>query len=351
MAAAADDKVSLAIGMAGQIAALSGHEHHGEASQLSSELTFLLDSIADPTLTVALLWTALTPKLSVGELTECLRLAQHVIDLADGDPHMGDLIIQSPLTLALMARAATRACLGQPGWRDEIEKSAAMCREVNPGGRPAIELTYIYGFGILHGLLRSDTPILQDTAETLKLAELRGDDYALTTARLLRGLVLAQSDGPQRGDGFRLLAMARDALLEKRFLMQGLQLLDLENAKEKARSGDRDGAIEILRTMADHELATGGIILRGAAVTALVEALLQRGTGVDVAAAQAAIERLAAVRTEPGFVLNDVALLRLRALAARAQDDDPTYRDFAERYRTMATSLGFEGHIAMAEAM
>jgi adenylate cyclase len=27
------------------------------------------------------------------------------------------------------------------------------------------------------------------------------------------------------------------------------------------------------------------------------------------------------------------------------------YRDFADRYRGMATSLGFEGHIKAAEAM
>ena len=36
---------------------------------------------------------------------------------------------------------------------------------------------------------------------------------------------------------------------------------------------------------------------------------------------------------------------------ARAQGDDPAYRDYRDRYRAMATSLGFEGHIAWAEAM
>jgi adenylate cyclase len=115
MATAADDKVSLAIGMAGRIQALNGHERHREASQLSSELDPLLESIGDPTLTVALLWTALNPKFSVGGVTECLRLAQRVINLADGDFHMGDLIIETPLVWALMTRATAQACLGQPG--------------------------------------------------------------------------------------------------------------------------------------------------------------------------------------------------------------------------------------------
>ena len=38
------------------------------------------------------------------------------------------------------------------------------------------------------------------------------------------------------------------------------------------------------------------------------------------------------------------------ALMARACGDD-AYQGLASRYRTMAESLGFEGHIAWAEAM
>jgi VWFA-related protein len=49
--------------------------------------------------------------------------------------------------------------------------------------------------------------------------------------------------------------------------------------------------------------------------------------------------------------LHDVALLRLRALLARAQADTIAYRDLRDRYRQTATDLGFEGHISVAEAM
>jgi hypothetical protein len=70
-----------------------------------------------------------------------------------------------------------------------------------------------------------------------------------------------------------------------------------------------------------------------------------------VAEAETAIERLAAAPTDPGFVLNEVWLLRLRALLARARGDDAAYADFRDRYRDMAKTLGFEGHIAWAEAM
>jgi hypothetical protein len=38
--------------------------------------------------------------------------------------------------------------------------------------------------------------------------------------------------------------------------------------------------------------------------------------------------------------------LRLRALLARTRGDDDAYRDFRDRYRAMAKTLGYEGHIA-----
>jgi hypothetical protein len=66
--------------------------------------------------------------------------------------------------------------------------------------------------------------------------------------------------------------------------------------------------------------------------------------------AKSAIERLAALAGDAGEVVN-VGVLRLRALLAHAHGDDAGYRDYRDRYRDMARSLGFEGHIAWAEAM
>ena len=49
--------------------------------------------------------------------------------------------------------------------------------------------------------------------------------------------------------------------------------------------------------------------------------------------------------------MRDITLLRLRTLLARSRGDDVAYRDLVSRYRAMAKSLDFEGHIAWAEAM
>jgi hypothetical protein len=82
----------------------------------------------------------------------------------------------------------------------------------------------------------------------------------------------------------------------------------------------------------------------------MVEVLLERGAERDLAEAHEAIDWLVAVPAD-GSVIREVWLLRLRALLARARGDDVAYRELLGRYRAMAESLGYEGHIAWAEAM
>jgi hypothetical protein len=60
---------------------------------------------------------------------------------------------------------------------------------------------------------------------------------------------------------------------------------------------------------------------------------------------------LANLPADDGSAMREITLLRLRALLSRARGDDIAYRDYRDRYRAMAESLGFEGHIAWAEAM
>ena len=54
----------------------------------------------------------------------------------------------------------------------------------------------------------------------------------------------------------------------------------------------------------------------------MVEALLQRGGDTDLGDSQAAVDRLAAMPTDPGFILHEITQLRLRALLTRTHGDD-----------------------------
>ncbi len=83
----------------------------------------------------------------------------------------------------------------------------------------------------------------------------------------------------------------------------------------------------------------------------LVETLLEHGGEGDLAEAQEAIDRLANLSADQGSAAREITLLRLRALLTRTSGDDIAYRDLVSRYRAMAESIGFEGHIAWAEAM
>ena len=107
-----------------------------------------------------------------------------------------------------------------------------------------------------------------------------------------------------------------------------------------------------MRAAVDHLVREGQLLAWGVSATGvLVETLLDRGADGDVAEAKAAIERLAAAPADDRLAMREIWLLRLRALLARAHGDETAYRDYRDRYRAMATSLGFEGHMTWAEAM
>ena len=126
---------------------------------------------------------------------------------------------------------------------------------------------------------------------------------------------------------------------------------ELLAARERARRGDRDAAIPVMRKAVDVLDQAGQLGYGVWGTGVLVEALLERGAEGDLAEAQAAFDWLANLPADDGSAIVEITLLRLRALLARARGDDVAYRDLVSRYRAMAESLGFEGHIAWAEAM
>jgi adenylate cyclase len=345
------DDVSLAIGMAGVVMALAGQNRLREASQLASDLTELTEAIGNSRLTAGLLSSAIYAKTEVGEMTEALRLAQLVIDLADGDaPTKRAQLPGSPLTMATQMRGLVRLCLGINGWRSDADAAITMAASLGPREYVAA-IFYKYIVAIPIGA-RSVTPTaLRETRDALRTAERTSDDYTLCLAQLTRGLALVHHVGRHREEGFHLLKQAREAAAKEGFTMNALAVVDPEIAREKARNGDIDGAIQLSRAAIDDMFANGALFLRGAATTVLVESLLARESGSDLQEAEAAIERLATIPTDAGLVLYQLPLLRLRALLARTLSDEAAYRNYRDRYLDMATALEFEGHIARAKAM
>ena len=350
----AGDQQSLAIGLAGFVTTITVNgDDSREASRRATELMELLDSVGDPTLTLAMCFAPLTAKHWTGESVEGLRFAQRSIDAAEGDATRGALVGGTPLAMAIVMRGVARYCLGHAGWKDDIHDALAMADRVGELMARVGIRNYAHVEAIVNGVLASDASVLQDAAETLATTEKVGDDFQLLVARLTRGVnLIHQHGGPERAAGLELLTGLREAAEGEQFPNPGLvPLIDIYIAKEHSQLGDIDGAVERCRTVIDGLFAKRAIVWTASATAVLVEALLCRGSDSDLREARAAIDRLAAVPTDPGFVVHEIWLLRLRALLARAHGDDCAYRGYRDRYRAMATELGFEGHMQWAEAM
>ncbi|HYR17311.1 MAG TPA: cyclase, partial [Mycobacterium sp.] len=349
---ASGDKASLAIGMAGLVVDHAYHARIREAAELASEHMALTESLGDPNLTVGLSVPVLYAKMESAEYSDMLRWTQRVIDLADGDPSKGNLLLGCPLAYCYTSRGVARYYLGRPGWRDDLRHGLAMARSADPLSYAAV-VSLSYSAAIPNGVLRPDDSVVGEIEDALRIAERSGDDLAVANVRMALGMALVhRHSAAQRDRGQRLLAEVGDVFVRREHNLADLPLVNVYLAREKVRRGERDEAIPLMRTAVDHLFRERRLLLWGVAATGvLVETLLDRGAEGDVAEAQAAIERLAAAPADDGLVIREIWLLRQRALLSRARGDDVAYRDLVRRYREMAESLGFEGHIAWAEAM
>ncbi|OBJ50008.1 AAA family ATPase [Mycobacterium sp. 1423905.2] len=346
------DKASLAIATAGL-----GHDclYQGmiaEASRLASEAWDLIESLDIPALTVGLSPLPIRAKTANSEWSDVLRWSQRVIDLADGDPAMGNFIIGSPLAVAFATRGLARCSLGRAGWRDDQRHSLEMARGADPLSYTGA-VAYVYFPGIVSGMLRPDDAAMRDIEDAVRIAERSGDNVALAFAWLTLSVALVErSTEAERDRGRPLLAKVADVYKSRGQNAGLLPVINVCLAREKVRLGDVDEAIPLVRGAADDLFRDGRLQAYGAVATGvLVEALLNRRAEGDLAEAETAVERLAAAPAEEVLVTREVWLLRLRADLSRAHGDGTRFRDYRDRYDEQAKRLGFEGHMAWAEEM
>lgn len=349
----AGDKVSLAIGMVGLATELGYSGQAREGSRLASEQMALLESIDDPTPIMALAFVGFANWTDAGELGEMLRWSQKVIELADGDPIKGAAFgVGSPLAVAMTWRASARYWLGRPGWRQDLDEAVALARQINDPTMVTVILAWTYGWAIHYGVLRADDSAIRMIEESVQTAERTSNDVALVVATYgFGGALLMRDDAADRRHGVEMIVKCRDTALRKQVGQQMVPLIELWLARERARCGECDAAIALARNI-DEELHAAGRLGAGVWATGvLAEILLERSTQDDLAEAQKTIDRLASLQAADGWAMRDITVLRLQTLLARARGDDAARRRSAADYRAMAESLGFEGHLAWADAL
>ena len=263
---AAGDKASLAIGMAELVIDHAYHDRIREAAELASEAMALTESIGDPNLTVGLSVPVIYAKTESAEHSDVLRWSQRVIDLADGDPSKGDLLIGSPLAFAYASRAIARYCLGRPGWR---RRPAA-----RPGHGPQ-RRPVVLRRDRRPQLLRGNTEWRAE-ARRFRRARDRGGPSGLpndpvmtsrwpTPGRRWAWRWCTATRMRERDRGQKLLAEVGDVFVRRGHNLADLPIVNVYLARERARRGDRDEAIPLMRAAVDHLFREGRLLLWGIA--------------------------------------------------------------------------------------
>lgn len=344
------DHTSLAIGMSSLSAQHLMAADRREAAKVGAALITLLEATGDPTLSIGLLLSPTIALYEVGNVGEALRIAEKVIALAGEDPTGTEFVFGSPLAMTMALRGISRLNLGLAGWRTDLDRSLALATGVDPSSAGSV-FFYSIAFPIALGAVRPNRGILDETAAVLALAEQSGEDFAVDTVHASRGIALVYAGEDEVSLGLDLLAKVNRRARDGLYPPMSSPIIELHLARGLARDGDLDGAISLARRADDALTSSGGVVWYGLATTVLVELLLQRGADGDTSQAQLAIDRLEQASTGSGLVLLELALLYTRALLARSKGDLVVYRDYRDSYRKMAAQLGFEGHLATAEAM
>lgn len=349
---AVGDDASLAIAMGGLLAEHMIYGRVREASDLASDVMTLAEGIGDPELIIAMSLAAVAVKIVSAEMSAVLGYAQRAIDMAEGDPARGNFAgLGSPLAALLAARGVARFWLGLPGWPADFDEAVALPGGIGPLGRSIIAY-WAYGLPLIHGVLAATESAAHEIGEALQIAERCADDIALGVARMAMGHVLLWENSPaDRERGLHLLDQVGEMCRQARYYQSEMPIVAVCTAREMATRGQRQDALVLIRAAIDDLFNSGQLPHCILATHALVEILVDRQDDVELAEADAAIERLAVAPAEDGLVVRDIWLLKLRAMLALARGDMPAYRDHRDRYRDMARSLGFEGHRQWADAM
>jgi adenylate cyclase len=166
------------------------------------------------------------------------------------------------------------------------------------------------------------------------------------------GRVLMERESPEdRQRGLELMDEVRDMFGQRRYMVTHLPILEICIERERVRRGEFSDAIPAMRKALATLFLEGQVPQAIWGTSVLVDALLTRVAEDDKADACAAVDRLADLPDDVAGAVRDIWVLRLRALMARVRGDEDAFRDYRDRHREMATSLGFEGHLQWADEM
>ena len=134
--------------------------------------------------------------------------------------------------------------------------------------------------------LRADDCVLREIEETLQAAEGSSGDTALSTAKFFLGIALTSREAAaDRDRGLELVVQVCDVWVRERTRLYLAPSAQAVAARERARRGEPDGAIPVMRTAVNDLFETGQLTGGVLAAARLVEMLVDRGAHGDAAEA------------------------------------------------------------------
>jgi len=129
-------------------------------------------------------------------------------------------------------------------------------------------------------VLTADDRAMREIEDALRIAERSGDDLALAFARLALGVALVHRQAAEDRDrGQKQLADVSEVLLRRRYFLFDRPIVDVYLARERARRGDRDNALALIRAAVDHLLGQGQLLGWGIPATGVLVETKDRDLG------------------------------------------------------------------------
>ncbi|MDV3128485.1 AAA family ATPase [Mycobacterium sp. 21AC1] len=340
LATRTDDTRSLAIGMAGQLWAMTANDHRlSEAVVLAKELQDMV---------IAADWDGEAAGICVNAIAFVLfancefSAALQAIDLLEG-PRVPAV----ELSPAHALRGVIELCIGHGDrGRRDLHEGIARARALN---------TVVYshvvmyaGVAVALGLCEAGE-LIDDIEEAWRQAETLGEVSGVICAQWAYGTALLRAAPQSHQVAVDLLEDVRSYIHTHDSMTFALPTVIADLGAGAARREGPDGVLDDLRANLALHLRAGSRVFAGAVGEALIELLIERRSTGDLTEARVVIDQWQTQR--PGIPALDLWWLRSRALLAEAEGDQASSDDLVTEYLDLCERLDARGRLADARAM
>ena len=336
------DLRSLAIGMAGRIWSFTVNDHRvPDAAALASELEEMISGIDCDAPTKSIILNSLAfARFANCEFEAALKVIDAILALPQGVPTV-------ELASAQALRGLIEICVAEyEQGRRHLREVTDQVRVLDPV-RHAQLLTY-WGCMVAVGVYQADD-LVDEMRDALRRAESFGDISGIIAAQWAYGTALLRAENGSHDEAIDVLERARASILKHRVLSVALATIGADLAIDAAGKGQRDEAIDELRTSLSLEMASGTRVFVGCSAETLIELLIDRGGLDDLTEAHRFVDLWQARRR--GIPAMDLWWLKSCALLAKAEGDPDGYAELARQYLELCEKLDARGRVAEARRM